>query len=143
MCTSNSIDLGCRCILAPPPRNLRPNVSSYLHQSISNHPPSPCPLPRRALRNCQSLPNPNKRVRNRSVNARTLYTMQRQRLHSSTLENTATLPSRKTLNTWAATDPTPSKTTTTLPRDCHKRPQQWGRSTISGPIPSWRTSVST
>ena len=143
LCISNSIDLGCKCILAPTPRNRRPNASSSLRRAISNHPPSPRPLPRRTLRNCQLLPNPNKRVRNRNVNATTLYTMQHCRLRSSTSENTATLTSQNTSNTWAATSHTSSKTTTTSPRDCHNRPQQWESSTISGTIPQWTTSVST
>ena len=71
---SNSINLGCKCILALTPRTLRPNASSSLRQAISNHPPSPRPLPRRNLRNCQLLPNPNTTVSNRNVNATTLYT---------------------------------------------------------------------
>ena len=143
MCIKNSIDLGCKCTLEPTPRTLRPNESSSLCRSISNHPPSPRPLPRRTLRNCQTLPNPNNIARNKNVNATTLYTMQHRRLRSSTLENTATLPSRNTSNTWAATAHTPSKVITTSPRDCHKGPQQWERLTISGPIPPWTTSVST
>ena len=143
LCISNSIDLGCRCILSPPQRTLRPNASSSIHLAISNHRLSPCPLHQRTPCNCQLIPNPNMRVRNRSVNATTLYTMQHRRLCSSTSENTATLPSRNNSNTWADSAHTPSKTTMTSPRDCHRRHQQWERSTISRPIPPWTTSVST
>ena len=143
LCISNSIDLGCKCILAPTLRTLRLNASSSLLRAISNHPPSPRPLPLRTLHNFQLLPNPNKRVRNRNVNATKLYKMQHRRLRSSTLDNMATLPSRDTSNTWEATAHTPSKTNTKSPIHCHKRPQEWGRSTISGPIPPWTNSVNT